>query len=354
MLKILFDCERMKYYNTGLYSYCLNLGQAILKNLDPEEIQPCFFKPFNLDPCFGMAARYKQQNSLQKFWLPSLNGFDIWHSTYQNSDYIPYRNQKIKVVLTIHDLNFIYENKTEIKKAAYLKHLQKNIDRSDAIVCVSEYTRNDVLKYCDTDKTPVFVIHNGANKLNYPLLESSSYTPKRPFLFSLGTFHPKKNFHVLLSLLKHNKFLELLIAGRPDDTNYISEIKRIASQLGVINNLHLLFNITEGEKSWYLHNCYSFLLPSISEGFGLTVPEAMSVGKPVFLSGRTALPEIGGSQAFYFKNFESDQMQTDFASGMKIYEQSYMQETIKDHSRSFSWDSSARAYIEVYKSLIIQ
>jgi glycosyltransferase involved in cell wall biosynthesis len=283
--------------------------------------------------------------------MPSLKAFDIWHCTYQNSDYMPLRDRKIKVILTIHDLNFIYQNKHEIKKAVNLKHLQKNIDRSDAIVCVSEYTGNDVLKYCDIKNKPLTIIHNGMNSLNYPILENSSYTPKKPFLFSLGTFHRKKNFHVLLSLLRHNNYLELLIAGRPDDRVYITEICRIASKLGVAKNLHLLFNITEGEKSWYYHNCYSFLLPSISEGFGLTVPEAMSVGKPVFLSRNTSLPEIGGNHAFYFENFESDQMQSDFVQGMKRYRKFSMKENIKGHSRSFSWDNAARSYLDVYERL---
>ncbi len=354
MMQILFDCERMKYYNTGLSSYCQHLGTAIQMNLDRRKMQLSFFKPHRLNECFGPGASYMQQNSLQKFWLPSLKRYDIWHCTYQNSAYIPSRNRKIKVLLTIHDLNFLYENKSESKKAHCLRHLQRNIDRSDALVCVSEYTKNDVLFHCDTKNKPLYTIHNGTNKLEDPLLKESSYKPKKPFLFSLGTFHRKKNFHVLLSLLRHNKYLELLIAGRPENASYISEIKRSASRIGVNNNVHLLFNISEEEKSWYFHNCYSFLLPSISEGFGLTIPEAMSVGKPVFLSGNTSLPEIGGDHAFYFKNFESEQMQTDFIRGMRKYERTDMQEIIKDHSRSFSWDNAAKAYLEVYESLINQ
>lgn len=352
MAQIVFDCERMKYYNTGLYSYCLNLGACILRNLNHRKMDITFFKPHRMAECFGKDSSYTQQNSLQKFWLPSLKRFDIWHCTYQNSAYIPYRNRKIKVVLTIHDLNFLYENKSAARKASYLRHLQKNIDRSDAIICVSEYTRNDVVTHCNIRNTPLFVIHNGANKLESPMLGEYSYKPKKPFLFSLGTFHPKKNFHVLLSLLRHNRYLELLIAGRPENHHYISEITGKASRMGVANNLHLLFNITEEEKSWYYHNCYSFLLPSIAEGFGLTVPEAMSVGKPVFLSGNTSLPEIGGDHAFYFKNFESEQMQNDFIQGMEKYEQSDMQGDIRDHGRSFSWDNAARSYLEVYESLI--
>jgi hypothetical protein len=76
----------------------------------------------------------------------------------------------------------------------------------------------------------------------------------------------------------------------------------------------------------------------------------MSVGKPVFLSGSTSLPEIGGKHAFYFKNFESDQMQSDFVRGMKKYKKFSMQENIKDHSRSFSWDQAAREYLKFMRA----
>ena len=193
MVNILFDCERMKYFNTGLYFYCLNLGRAIQNNLDPTIIRPSFYTPGNGIPYFGMNACYSPQNSLHKFWKPSLKGFDIWHCTYQNSDYLPHRDRKIKVILTIHDLNFIYQNKPDVKKGINLKHLQKNIDRSDAIVCVSEYTRNDVLKYCDIKNKQLTVIHNGANSLYDPILDNFILTlRKNPFSFHLAHFTGRK------------------------------------------------------------------------------------------------------------------------------------------------------------------
>lgn len=352
MQQILFDCERMKYSNTGLYYYCLNLGVALKKNLHPASMNLSYFKPKNIDDCFGNKVEYIPQNSLQKFLLPPLSKYDLWHCTYQNSDYVPFRNKKIKVILTIHDLNFLYEDKPSEKKAKNLCHLQKNIDRSDAIVCVSDYTKKDVLTHCNIRNKPLIVIHNGVNQLTNPALKNHSYKPQKPFLFSLGVFNRKKNFHVLLPFLSNNKDLELLIAGRPDDSCYINEIKEIASKTGVDNNLKLLYNISEEEKSWYYHNCYAFILPSISEGFGLTVPEAMSVGKPVFLSENTSLPEIGGKNAFYFKNFDSVQMQSDFIHGMQKYEQMDMNEIIKRHSQKFSWDRAAMAYVDVYKSIL--
>ncbi len=352
MKRIVFDCERMKHANTGLYHYCLNLGRHIdqrVKKSGKERIT--FYSPAAVQPVLGDDTNHITQHSLQKFFMPSVKGYDIWHSTYQSTNYIPKRNKKIKVVLTIHDLNFMYEHKTEDKRLKYLKHLQENINRSDVIVCISDFCRNDVLKYCDVKNKPVHVILNGTNDLSVPGLDNSSYKPRKPFLFSLGVICPKKNFHVLLPLLKLNRHLELLIAGRTNDTAYLDFIHNMAYKLGVEDNLRMLGSISEPEKSWYYRNCYAFTLPSIAEGFGLPVAEAMSVGKPVFLSDRTALPEIGSKFAFYFRDFSEEHMNTVFKKGMEKYRQHNMEPAIVKHSENFKWERAVDQYLSVYRSL---
>ncbi len=352
MRNIIFDCERMKYPNTGLYHYCLNLGQHIqkkLKNSDYEKLS--FFSPLSAQPVLGGDAPHITQHSYQKFLMPSVKDFDIWHCTYQNSHYVPRRNKKIKVVLTIHDLNFLYENKSNSKRKKHYQHLQENINRADAIVCISDFCRRDVMQHCNVGKKPVHVILNGTNHLPPPGLAYDSYKPKKPFLFSLGVICPKKNFHVLLPLLKLNRHLELLIAGNTHDKGYLDYIYSSARKLRVDENLRLLGNISEKEKSWYYRNCYAFALPSIAEGFGLPVTEAMSVGKPVFLSSRTALPEVGSNMAFYFQDFSETHMQSVFTAGMETYREKKMKQAIVKHSENFSWDKAVEQYLNVYRSL---
>jgi glycosyltransferase involved in cell wall biosynthesis len=352
MMQIVFDCERMKYTNTGLFSYCLHLGLKLKEHSNPYQEQISFFTPSPLLGIFGVDAKYIAQHSLQKFLMPSLNGYSIWHSTYQGSHYLPIRNKNIRVVLTIHDLNFLYEeDKTEQKKRSYLQSLQQNINRSAAIVCISEYCRNDVVNYCELNNKPVFVIHNGTNTLESPLLLRTSYQPRKKFLFSIGTVNRKKNFHVLLPLLVRNNDMELLIAGKPDDPDYVDYINFSARKMGIEENVRVLGPISEPEKSWYFQNCYAFTFPSLAEGFGLPVAEAMSVGKPVFLSNRTALPEIGRDVAFYFPDFDGDGMQKIFHDGMQQYTSLCMSERIKRRSGDFCWNKAAREYINIYHSV---
>lgn len=351
MQKIIFDCERMKYPDTGLYHYCMNLGKYLEKNIDLRQEQLLFYSPPGQQDWSYSNTNHITQSPLHKFILPPVGAYDIWHATYQNTHYMPMRNKKIKVVLSIHDLNFMYdEKKSATKKQKYLRYLQQLIDRADALVCISEFSRKDVLQHCNTRNKPLYVIHNGSNLLVKPELTAKSYKPKKPFLFSIGVMNRKKNFHVLLPLLKNNT-MELLIAGKRDDPGYFHFMERRSKELGVGDNLQLLGSISEKEKSWYFNHCRAFAFPSVSEGFGLPVVEAMSCGKPLFLSDRTSLPEIGGDVSFYFRDFHPDHVQQVFNSGMKEYNTTGWSDRIKERGKNFNWHTAARQYLEVYRSL---
>ena len=351
MRKIIFDCERMKFPDTGLYHYCMNLGSYLEKNICLRDEQLYFYSPPGEQSWSFSSINHLTQNPLHKFIMPSLGEFDIWHATYQNTNYMPFRNKKIKVVLSIHDLNFLYdEKKTESKKQKYLRHIQSLIDRADAIVCISEFSKKDVLEHCQVHDKPFYVIYNGTNMLAKPRLNVNSYKPKKPFLFSIGVINRKKNFHVLLPLLQYNT-MELLIAGRPDDNAYLSFINQQSRKLGVESHVRILGSVTETEKSWYFNNCSAFALPSVSEGFGLPVAEAMSCGKPLFLSDRTVLPEIGGDVSFYFKDFHPDHIRQVFKRGMEAYKDNRLEDLIKERGKSFNWHLSAIKYLDVYRSL---
>lgn len=351
MLKIIFDCERMKYPDTGLYHYCLNLGTYLEKNINIPEEEIFFYTPPGQQDWSFSRSNHITQNSLHKFVFPAFRGFDIWHATYQNTHYIPPANRRIRVVLSVHDLNFLYdEKKSPAKKQKYLRYLQMLINRADAIVCISEFSKQDVLQNCDTGKKPLYVIHNGQNSLQNPLLGKHSYKPRKPFVFSISVINRKKNFHVLLPLLKNNT-MELLIAGKYDDDQYLSYIRDRSRDLGVEENVRLLGRISETEKSWYFNNCRAFAFPSVSEGFGLPVVEAMSCGKPLFLSDRTALPEIGGDVSFYFNDFNPDHIEHVFHKGMDMYNANGLREKIKARGTRFCWHKAAKEYLAVYRSL---
>jgi glycosyltransferase involved in cell wall biosynthesis len=167
----------------------------------------------------------------------------------------------------------------------------------------------------------------------------------------MGDVNSKKNFHVLLTLIEQNPSLDLVISGRLAEPDYISEIKSETIRMGIDDRVHLTGPVTEEEKAWYLSNCHAYVHPSLAEGFGAPVVEAMKFGKPLFLSNRTSLPEIGGNVAFFFSSFEPGHMQQIYVEGMERYHREGMSSAIIGRGKEFDWEQSASRYLELYQSL---
>ena len=175
--------------------------------------------------------------------------------------------------------------------------------------------------------------------------------PEQKCLFSVGTVLHKKNFHVLPCLLVGNDY-ELIIAGVRSD--YENQIIAEAKKYGVEDRLKIVGTISEAEKHWYYKNCEAFLFPSIAEGFGLPVIEAMYYQRPVFLSDHTCLHEIGGKYAFYFNHaFTLELMQHEFAQGMQDFNNNCIyKEGMRNHALSFSWQQAAKKYWDIYEQML--
>lgn len=347
-LQIWLDAERMKYPNTGLFHYCKELGAALAAEKSMGE-ELTFYLPAKYDGCFGKGVKYVHQQLYHKWFLPT-PGMDVWHSMQQDSDYFP-RNQGKQLVLTVHDLNFLHQpgkSRRDVKTA--LGRLQKRVNRAAQIVTISEFVLRELRENLDLGTRPAQVIYNGCN---FSAVHSSE--PKaiihRPFLFTIGTISAKKNFHVLPALLLRNDY-RLVIAGVIQDESYLAKIKLEAQRLGVAERLVFTGAIPEEEKQWYYSNCLAFVFPSLAEGFGMPVLEAMYFGKPVFLSTHTSLPEIGGRLVYYFESFDADHLQEVLEQGLHHYSTNSPEESIRAHALSFSWQTAARQYLDIYRRIV--
>ncbi len=344
---ILFDCERMRYPHTGLYHYCDRLGRAMLRVADSKmRDQICFYLPESCRGIFGENVHEWQQRSWHKLYMhtPKVH---LWHSNYQLTRYTP---RHLPVLQTVHDLNFLREGVTPSRQTRYYNRIYKHLQNTVHIVAISDFARRDFMTHIDTGNIPVDVIYNGCN-IYTGEVEAPVEKPRAPFLLALGTVLPKKNFHVLPCLLEGND-MEFVIIGKL--SSYVDEIMAEARRWNVQERVHLVGTVTESVKYWYLQHCTAFLFPSIAEGFGLPVVEAMHYGKPVFLSPHTSLPEIGGDVAYYFPaDFERRQMQAVFDAGMNDFGCGVITpETVKAQSARFSWDDAARGYQEIYRSFM--
>lgn len=337
---VFFDAERLKYPNTGLYHFCLQLGQAIASRF-----ALTFFTSTD-----EMSPRVPV-HFWHKWWLRPMSGSYIWHATHQDTEYMP-TGSGASIVLTIHDLNYLHDiRKSEAKKKRFKAKLQAKINRANYLVFISEYTQRDVQAYFELGDTPQKVIPNGCNlaeipaDLPFPLIANG-----RPYLFAIGTIAEKKNFHVLPSLLVGNDRL-LIIAGITQQPRYLEKIMHEAQDLGVLDRVIFAGAVTEQEKIALYAHCEAFVFPSLAEGFGLPVVEAMHLGKPVFLSQFTSLPEVGGPEAYYFTDFDGASMRETLRKGLQDYQVNDKKQAIQAWSKRFDWSVAAASYVGVYGKL---
>jgi len=278
-----------------------------------------------------------------------MRDYDLVHILHQLPSYSIKKAQRL--VLTVHDLNFLY-TKNNSKKNKYLHRLKANAAKADVITFISHFTENDFKRHLPSlDQVKTKVIYNGSNKL-----KSQSRKPKwctnQKFLFSVGLFLDKKNFHSLLPFLKElSSDYKLIIAG-DSNTKYGELVKNQIKEFDLEDRVILPGMISESEKSYLYHHCEAFVFPSIAEGFGLPVIEAMSVGKPVFCSDKTSLKEIGDEYAYFWNNFDPLTMKNVFEDGLDDFTNNETKKLKQiQYAQSYTWNKNATQYHNLYKSL---
>lgn len=348
MKKILIDIFKVKDIYSGLGQFSINFAEEIISN-KTIDLDITFLVPGNFRHESITEVNYTKAN-FRKRYLPNLNKkYDIWHSLHQFPAHFP--NSASKHILTIHDLNFLIE-KNKSKASAYLKKLQENINKADVLTAISNYTKKQIEENIDLKGKTVHTIYNGVKVNSFENITKPAFAGNKKFFFAISVFKEKKNFHALLPLMKHFEDYQLIIAGN-NNTPYGEQIKKQIKGLHLEDSVILPGKISEQDKLWLYKNCEAFLVPSLAEGFGLPVIEAMKVGKPVFLSKHTSLPEIGGEAAFYFDNFEEDDMTNLIREKLNDYNKNSLvfSEQIKQHAEKFSWKTSIESYLNLYKSL---
>lgn len=302
---------------------------------------------------FGDQFEYKKYYSFRRYPLLRIRTkFDLWHSLNQNTKIEPKKD--LPYLLTVHNTSHIKDPDNYSQEKDYIRFQQK-LNRASAVTYISEFAKSSTNKFFNVPDVPQHVIYNGnpIREITIP----DGYTPsvplKKPFLFSIGEFTDRKNFQSLIPMLNHLSGFSLVIAGK-NGTSVGSKIRSIIVDHGLEERIYLPGKISETEKQYYYQNCKAFVFPSLREGFGLPIIEAMRFGKPVFTSENTSLPEIGGELVFYWKHYESRYMAEQILEGLKKFRkrEDWYRKNLILRARSFDWDESARKYFNVYKSLI--
>jgi glycosyltransferase involved in cell wall biosynthesis len=229
-------------------------------------------------------------------WI-ELSGCDVFFAA---NYFLPRLHSAVarKRVITIHDLTF--KRFPELLQKETLENLDRLMTReitaADAIVCVSESTRRDLLRYYQVDPARAVAIHSG---LGAPAMSTPfDGLPQRYILF-VSTIEPRKNLETLIDayeLLRARRVYDgaLVVVGR---VGWKSE--SLVSRLRAPGIVHLDY-LPAAQLATVYERAEAFVFPSIYEGFGFPLLEAMSRGVPTIAANSSSLPEIGGDAALYF------------------------------------------------------
>jgi glycosyltransferase involved in cell wall biosynthesis len=299
---------------------------------------------------FGSVFQYSKYTSLERHLLfRNKKRYDVWHSLNQNTKIEPFFKPK-KYLLTIHDVNFVEEISSDMHHEVNKRFIKK-LKRADVITYISNFAKEQTHQYFKVPQVEEKIIYNG-NPIITDLDCSqfhSTVPVEKPFFFSLGDFIERKNFHSIVAMMKLLPNFNLIISGN-NDKEYGHQIKKMIEENG-LDNVFLTGKISDVAKQYYLKNCVAFLFPSIREGFGLPPIEAMYFGKPVFLSTKTASPEIGGDAAFYWEDFSPEYMKEKVLDSLIYFNENkvQMESKIKERAAFFDWNKAAQAYLDLYK-----
>ena len=349
MPALLLEMEKLKVPRSGLGQVCLHLGEQLVRQR-PEGWDLTFYVPPARRGVFGDRVRYVEHSGLHKLLPATRAPFDVWHCVHQESRYLPPRRET-RLVLTIQDLNFL-QKYSGLRRARRLARVQRIVDRAAAVTFISEFTERDVRAHLRLDGKRTRITYLGNSLRPQPEAPRPAFAPQGPFLFSIGIVGPKKNFHVLVPFLRAlGPGRSLVIAGDASSP-YAESIRRLARDEGVADRVVLPGSVDDAQRYWLYANCEALVFPSLTEGFGLPVIEAMSVGKPVFASTRTSLPEAGGPEAFYWPDFDPRAMREVFERGMaEVRADAAKADRLRRWADRFTWERCAAACWEVYREV---
>lgn len=293
-----------------------------------------------------------------KFWTQVGLPLDLyWHRPrpdvfFTPTHYAP-RFSPVPSVISIMDLSFIHFPQLFKKSDLYqLKNWTKySAKKARKILTISKASKDDIIKKYGLPEDKVAVTYPGikfkSTMQNSKLLEEK-YGIGGDYILFVGTLQPRKNIERLIEAFSKisNKPIDLVVVGKKGWM--YEDILKAPKKFGVEDRVKFLDFVPDSDLSVLYKNALFFILPSLYEGFGLPVLEAMQYGCPVITSNVSSLPEAGGEAALYVDPLDTE----DIAKKMSVLikDDKLRREMIEKglkQVRKFSWEKTARQTLEV-------
>lgn len=274
---------------------------------------------------------------------------DIVHETYYSSRSSAPRS--CRTVITVYDMihELFPQSFSEKDKTCAVK--RQAVERADHVICISEHTRQDLVRLLDVPVEKTSVVHLGFS-LTASCIDDEK-APVRPYLLYVGMRGGYKNFETLLQAYASQPWLkenfDLVAFGGGDFTAY---------ERSVIERLNVVAQVRQqGGSDQVLATCYKqaalFVYPSLYEGFGIPPLEAMSYGCPVVCSNTSSIPEVVGAAA---KMFDPCSAESLAAALLEVLQSSETCEELRRlglaRVKEFSWHRCALETHAIYQQVL--
>ena len=285
---------------------------------------------------------------------------DVLHSPHYTSPQFP----GVPVVITLHDATFFSHPQahSRLKQRFFTFAIRRAIRRASALVVPSEATRDETIKYAGGDASQFYVAYHGVDRaIFHPVDDAERERVKaslgldgRDYIGFLGTLEPRKNVPNLVrgwvqavSDRPHPPAL-VLAGGKGWDEDIEPALASVPSHLTVLRPGYLPLTDLPG----FLSGCLVLAYPSIAEGFGLPVLEAMSCGAATLTTRLTSLPEVGGDAVEYC---DTDPHSIALALSALLDAPSRRDELSRaaiERSSEFTWERAARVHAQAYRAAV--
>lgn len=380
-MNIGIDCSLISAERAGVGQYCYQLVHA-LSRIDLKDqyvLYPVFYDFFFQNyaeadlprtPNFRTAFSRIPPLPLKILWhyLPAgfkeymLGNVDLVHSTTFAS---PNFGRRKKLVVTIYDLTFLTH--PECHTEANIKHCLKGVNDAvkyaDAIIAISNHTKDDLIKYLGIPEEMITVTHLAAGPDFYhvtdkAVLEAAGTKYKLPsgYVLFVGSLEPRKNIGTLLKSYSRlperlQKDFHLVIAGGKGWLN--SDIPKTVNDLKIGDKVHFAGFIDKDDLRAVYSQASVFVYPSFYEGFGLPILEAMACGAPVVCSNTSSMPEVAGDAAELASPTDANKLAgaIEYVLTNERAREDMRLKGLK-HASLFSWEKCAGETIEVYRKVL--
>ncbi|MEX2013226.1 MAG: glycosyltransferase family 1 protein, partial [Candidatus Levyibacteriota bacterium] len=259
--------------------------------------------------------------------------------------------------VAILDLSYIHFPGLFKKKDLYQLKLwgKYSVKKASKIITISEASKNDIIKYYKVSSSKVAVVYPGIKEMDRKTKTNirSKYQVEGDFILFVGTLQPRKNVSKLIESLSEmeDKDIKLVVVGKRGWM--FEDILKAPGKYGVSDRVKFLENVSDQDLPSFYSEAKCFVLPSLYEGFGLPVLEAMQNGCPVIASKVSSLPEAGGDAALYINPQDSSDIAQKIDKVLK--DDKLAADMVRkgfEQVKKFSWEKSATKTLQVLESLV--